>query len=168
MLSTSLLILDVDLGHLVQAVFVTFLHWKITLSISYSWSHVVIPWGWCIYINHLEFFFMGNLSILCIYFFIPTYVCVCVVCVMCVCTYQLSCIRLFVTPWSVAGQAPLSMGFPREEYWSGLPFPTSGELSNPEIKSTSPASPTVVGRFFTSEPPGKSNVSVQTYLYFKS
>ena len=84
MLSTSLLILDVDLGHLVQAVFVTFLHWKITLSISYSWSHVVIPWGWCIYINHLEFFFMGNLSILCIYFFIPTYVCVCGVCNVCV------------------------------------------------------------------------------------
>ena len=53
---------------------------------------------------------------------------------------------------TVAGQNPLSMGFPRQEYWSGLPFPSPGELPNPGVK---PASPTLAGRFFTTEPPGK-------------
>ena len=46
----------------------------------------------------------------------------------------------FVTPWTVARQAPLSMGFPRQEYWSALPFPSPGDLPDPEI---APASPTV-------------------------
>ena len=46
----------------------------------------------------------------------------------------------FVTPWTVARQAPLSMGFPRQEYWSALPFPSPGDLRDPEIE---PASPTV-------------------------
>ena len=45
----------------------------------------------------------------------------------------------FATPWTVAYQAPLSMGFPRQEYWSGLPFPSPGDLSNPGIKPRSPA-----------------------------
>ena len=54
--------------------------------------------------------------------------------------------------WTVARQAPLSMGFPRQEYWSGLPFPSPGDLSDPGIKSMSPA---LAGRFFTTEPPGK-------------
>ena len=44
----------------------------------------------------------------------------------------------FVTPWTVACQAPLSMGFPRQEYWSGLPFPSPGDLPDPAIKSESP------------------------------
>ena len=43
------------------------------------------------------------------------------------------------TPWSVARQAPLSMGFSRQEYWSGLPFPSPGDLPNPGIKPWSPA-----------------------------
>ena len=59
---------------------------------------------------------------------------------------------VFVTPWTVACQAPLSMGFPRQEYWSGLPFPSLGDLSNPGIE---PTSPVLTGRFFTSKPPGK-------------
>ena len=59
----------------------------------------------------------------------------------------------FLTPWTVACQAPLSMGFPRQEYWSGLPFPTPGDLPNPEIKLTSLA---LAGEFFPTEPPGKS------------
>ena len=54
--------------------------------------------------------------------------------------------------WTVARQAPLSMGFPRQEYWSGLPFPSPGDLPDPGIKSMSPA---LAGRFFTTEPPGK-------------
>ena len=51
----------------------------------------------------------------------------------------LSHVRLFATPWTVACQAPQSMGFSRKEYWSGLPFPSPGDLANPGIKSRSPA-----------------------------
>ena len=52
----------------------------------------------------------------------------------------LSRVRLFVTPQIVAHQAPRSMGFPRQEYWSGLPFPSPGDLPDPEIKPVSSAS----------------------------
>ena len=59
---------------------------------------------------------------------------------------------LFVTPWTITCQDPLSMGFPRQEYWHGLPFPSPRDLPNPEIK---PMSPALAGTFFTTEPPGK-------------
>ena len=49
----------------------------------------------------------------------------------------LSCVWLFVTPWTVACQAPLSLGFPRQEYWSGVPFPSPGELPDPGIEPES-------------------------------
>ena len=52
---------------------------------------------------------------------------------------SLSRVRLFVTPWTVAYQAPLSMGFSRQEYWSGLPFPSPGDLPNPGIEPGFPA-----------------------------
>ena len=65
---------------------------------------------------------------------------------------SLSCVRLFATLWSVAHQAPLSMGFSRQEYWSGLPFPSPGNLSNPGIESRSP---TLWADALTSELPGK-------------
>ena len=58
----------------------------------------------------------------------------------------------FVTPWTVAYQTPLSTGFPRQKYWSGLPFPSPGDLPNPGFEPTSPA---LSGGFFTTEPPGK-------------
>ena len=61
----------------------------------------------------------------------------------------------FAIPWTVARQVPLCMGFSRQEYWSGLPFPTPRDLSDPGIKPTSPASLARAGRFFTTEPPGK-------------
>ena len=64
----------------------------------------------------------------------------------------LSCVRLFETPWTVAHQAPPSMGFSRQEYWSGLPFPSPRDLPNPGIKPTSPA---LQADALTSEPPGK-------------
>ena len=51
----------------------------------------------------------------------------------------LSCVRLFVIPWIVAYQPPPSMGFSRQEYWSGLPFPSPGDLPDPGIESGSPA-----------------------------
>ena len=72
---------------------------------------------------------------------------------------SLSRVQLSATPWTVACQAPLSMGFRRQEYWSGLPFPTSGNLSNPGIELVSPVSSTV-GRFFTTASPGKPFMEV--------
>ena len=66
---------------------------------------------------------------------------------------SLSCVWLFATPWSVALQAPLPMGFPRQEYWSGLPFPPPGDLPHSEIKPTSLVSPALAGGFFITEPP---------------
>ena len=65
---------------------------------------------------------------------------------------SLSCVRLFATLWTAAHQAPPSMGFSRQEYWSGLPFPSPGDLPNPGIK---PRSPTLQADALTSEPPGK-------------
>ena len=56
-----------------------------------------------------------------------------------VCAQLLSCIWLFATPWTIVHQTPLSMGFSKQGYWGGLPFPTSGDLPNPGIKPTSPA-----------------------------
>ena len=68
----------------------------------------------------------------------------------------LLCQTLFVIPWAVAYQAPLSMGFPRQKHWSGLPFHLPGDLPNPGIKPASLALPALAGGFFTTEPPGKS------------
>ena len=61
--------------------------------------------------------------------------------------------------WTAAHQAPLSMGFSRQEFWSGLPFPPPGDLPDPGIKPMSPAvlaSLALAGRILTTEPPGKS------------
>ena len=63
---------------------------------------------------------------------------------------SLNFIRLFATPWTVVCQAPLSVGFPRQEYWSGLPFPSSGDLLDPGIE---PVSPALAGGFYAAEPP---------------
>ena len=65
---------------------------------------------------------------------------------------SLSHVQLFLTPWTVVWQAPLSTGFPRQENRSGLPFPLPGDLPNPRIKSSSPAATALASRFFTSEP----------------
>ena len=80
--------------------------------------------------------------------------------------YVLSCsvVSNCVQPlWTVAHQAPLSMQFPRQEYWSGLPFPSPGDLLEPGIKPTSLASPALAGRFFTTVPLEK--ISRQKYKY---
>ena len=63
-------------------------------------------------------------------------------------------VQFFVTPWTVARKAPPSMGFPRQEYWSGLPFPPPGDL--PDHRDWSHVS-CLAGGFFTTEPPGNSN-----------
>ena len=64
-------------------------------------------------------------------------------------TSVFSCVLLFATPWTVAHQSLLSMGFSRQEFWSGLPFPPPGDLSESEIEPTAPVSPASAGRFFT-------------------
>ena len=63
----------------------------------------------------------------------------------------------FATPWTVACQAPFSMGFPRQEYWSGWPFPSRGDGPNPVVELTCSAS-ALAGEFFTTEPPGKARI----------
>ena len=70
---------------------------------------------------------------------------------VCVC---ISRVQLFATPWTAAHQAPLSMGFFRQEYWNGWPCPPPGDLPDPGIESTSP---TLWADFLPSEPPGKPN-----------
>ena len=65
---------------------------------------------------------------------------------------RFSHVQLFVTPWTTAHQAPLSMEFSRQEYWSRLQLPTPGDLPDPGLK---PASSALAGRFFTTEPPEK-------------
>ena len=75
----------------------------------------------------------------CLYFNLMTCLYVCI----------LSHVWLFVTPWTVACQALLSMGFPRQEYWSGLPFPSPGDLPDPGIEPVTLVSPALAGGFLT-------------------
>ena len=70
---------------------------------------------------------------------------------------SLSRVQLFAAPWTVAYQAPPSMGFSRQEYWSGLPFPSPGDLPNPGIE---PDSPALQADALTSEPPGRPHGSI--------
>ena len=75
-----------------------------------------------------------------------------VVYILILCIYTQS---YFEAPWTIARQALLSMGFPRQEYWGGLPFPSPGDLQNPGMEPMSPASPALRGRFLTTVPPGE-------------
>ena len=79
-------------------------------------------------------------------------VCVCAYMYVCICVraWALSHIWLFSAPWTIAHQAPLSVRFPRQEYWRGLPFPSPGDLPDPGIKPTSLVSPALAGGFSTS------------------
>ena len=77
---------------------------------------------------------------------------------------SLSRVGLFETPWTVGHQAPPSVGFPRQEYVSGVPFPSPGDLLNPWTEPTSPA---LAGRFFTTEPPGKSTMEYYAAIFKK-
>ena len=74
---------------------------------------------------------------------------------------SLSRVRLFAIPWTVVYQASLSMGFSRQEYWSGLPFPSPGDLPDPGIK---PRSPALQGDALPSEPPG-IYIHTQTHIF---
>ena len=84
------------------------------------------------------------------------HICVCMFVYVCVCICVLSHfshVCLCVTLWTVACQAPLSVGFPRQEYWSGLPFPSPGDLSQPRDQTHVSC---LTGGFFTTEPPEKT------------
>ena len=76
---------------------------------------------------------------------------------------SLSCVQLFVTPWTITYQTPLSMGFSKQEYWSGFPFLSPGDLPDPGIK---PRSPALQADALPSEPPGKpKNVQITVQLH---
>ena len=72
---------------------------------------------------------------------------------------RFSRVQLFATLWTVAHQAPLSMGFPRPDYWGELLFPPPGDLTDPGIK---PVSSALAGTFFTIEPPGKPVLKIKS------
>ena len=76
----------------------------------------------------------------------------------------LSRVQLFATPWTVALQAPLSMEFSRQKYWSGLPFPSPENLPDPGIEPTSPA---LTDGFFTTEPPGNLYRHIKILIAFQ-
>ena len=81
------------------------------------------------------------------------------------CAYRLlTCVWLFEAPWTVACQAPLSMGFSKQEHWSGLPFLTAGNLPNPEIESTFLASAALAVGFLTTVPLGKLLLLINSFL----
>ena len=76
-------------------------------------------------------------------------------------------VRLFATSWTVACQASLSMGFSRQEYWSGLPFPSAGNIPDPRIKPTSLMSPALAGGFFTTSATWDMGIRVISFSYFQ-
>ena len=87
--------------------------------------------------------------------------CICI----CTCTYLLSHVQLFATPWTVAYQAPLSTGFSRQEYWNGLLFLSLGDLPNPAIE---PGSPALQVGSFRSEAPRKPSMYMCVCVYLSS
>ena len=96
--------------------------------------------------------------------------CVCVCVCVCVCmvfyiythTHTHTHVHFFATPWTIACQAPLSMEFSRQEYWSGLSFPSPGDLPDPEMELASPA---LASGFFTTVPPGKPSIYALLLFY---
>ena len=78
--------------------------------------------------------------------------------------WSVSCVWLFVSPWTVAHQAPLPMEFSRQEYWGGVPFLTPGDLPNPGVESASLASPALAGGFFTTSNPREPQMGYITQI----
>ena len=102
----------------------------------------------CIYVHACAFAYRHTERVYIVYRCVYTHT-------ACVYSQSLSRVQLFATQWTVTYQAPLSMGFSRQEHWSGLPCPPPGDLPNPGIETTSLTSPALVGGFFTTEPPRK-------------
>ena len=88
-----------------------------------------------------------------------------IICYVSIMLGHFSCVWLFATPWTVAHQAPLCMGFSRKEYWSGLPFPTPGGLPHLGIEPASFTSPALAGRFFTTSTTWEAHVSIIVPIY---
>ena len=74
---------------------------------------------------------------------------------------SLTCVQLLAIPWIVACQTPLSMEFSRQEYWSGFPFPTPGDLPDPGIEPASPVASALAGGFFTTLSPRSPSFSIK-------
>ena len=79
---------------------------------------------------------------------------------------MLSCVWLFATPWTVACHVPLSMRYSWQEYQSGLPFPSPGDLPDPGIEGVSLTSPALAAGFFTTEPPGKKSKFLPLWSHY--
>ena len=79
---------------------------------------------------------------------------------------RFSCVQLIATLWTVALQAPLSMGFPRQEYWSGLSFPPPGDLPNPGIEPASLTPPALAAGFFTTSATTREAHHFNSHLVF--
>ena len=86
------------------------------------------------------------------------------VCGCTVCAH--SVVSISVTPWTVARQAPLSVGFSRQEYWSWWLFPPPGDLPDPGMEMSSPGA-VLAGEFFTTVPPGKPHMHMYVYILFQ-
>ena len=83
-----------------------------------------------------------------------------------VCVQSLSHVQLFATAWTVARQAPLSLGLSKQEYWNGFPYPPLGDLPDLGIEPVAPASPALQGEFFTIEPSDVEIHKITLLLYF--
>ena len=121
------------------------LHWGLILLFSlfiFNWG--VIALQSCVGFYHLPTWTFGRYT--CVFSFLN------LLFTPVLCAQSLSRVQLFVTPWTTAHQAPLSMGFSRQEYWRGLPCPPPGDLPHPGIK---PRSPALQANSLPSEPPGK-------------
>ena len=99
----------------------------------------------------------------------PMYICMMCIYInththMCMCMHGVSHVWLFVSPWTVACQAPLFMEFSRQEYWREISYPLPGYLPDPGIKPTFHASPALTGRFFTTAPP-RNPIHIHTHTY---
>ena len=109
-------------------------------------------WRWCLKWVFWPFWRVTQLSWVSPMYMLVTYLIFSFSSILKVKVKSLSRVRLFETPGTVAYQAPPSMGFSRQEYWSGLPFPSPGDLPYPGIE---PRSPALQADALTSEPPGK-------------
>ena len=152
---------------LLQGIFPTqgsnpgFLHWR---QILYHLSHQGSSWipEWVVYpffrassrprnwtrISYIAGKFLTSWvtkEVISIYIHIYTHTRTCV----CMLAKLLHCVRFFVTLWTITHQAPLSVGFSRQQYWSGLPFPSPRDLPDPGMETKSLVSPWLAGRFFT-------------------
>lgn len=85
---------------------------------------------------------------------------------MCECAQLLSCVQSFVTPWTVVCQAPLSMGFIKQECWSGLPFPLPEILANSGIKPMSPLSPALQGDSLLLRHQGSPRITILKFKFY--